>query len=187
MCYSSKALNMNRIKVLDKEFDIFIKQEDIENAIHVVAKRIDEDMKGRNPLFLVMLNGAFMFAAELFKSLEMDSDISFVKYSTYSGMSSTGRVNQLIGLSSKVEGRDIVIVEDIIDSGYTMKCLIEDLKNRNAGNIKIATMLFKPKAFKYDYNIDYVALEIGNEFILGYGLDYNEYGRSYKDIYIIVE
>lgn len=178
---------MSKIKVLDKEFDVFIEREVIENAIHELAKRMDEDLKGRNPLFLVMLNGAFMFASELFKNMEMDSEISFVKYSTYKGVNSTGSVNKLIGLSSDVEGRDIVIVEDVIDSGYTMKCLLEDLKKRNVGNIKIATMLFKPKAFKYDYNIDYVAFEIGNEFIVGYGLDYNEYGRSYKDIYVIVE
>ena len=178
---------MNTIKVSDKEFAPFISQETIENAIKKMAAEIDRDMKDKNPVFLVMLNGAFMFASQLFKEMETDGEMSFVKYKSYCGTQSSGNINQLIGLSASLEGRNVVIVEDLIDSGYSMKCLMEDLYARKAASVKIAVMLMKPKAFKYDYKVDYVGLNIGNDFIVGYGLDYNEYGRSYKDIYKIVE
>jgi len=179
---------MSIIKVSDKNFASFIQQEDIEREIHRVANEIKRDMESKNPLFLVMLNGAFMFAAELFKSLEIPCEMSFVKYKTYEGTESTAKANALIGINAElVRGREIVIVEDIIDSGFTMNELLKDLKNSGAGSIHIATMMFKAKAFKFDYPIDYIGMEIGNDFIVGYGLDYNEYGRNYKDIYKIVE
>ena len=141
----------------------------------------------KNPLFLVMLNGAFMFAAELLKNIEIDCETSFVKYSTYDGTQSTCEAKELIGLNSSLKGRNIVIVEDIIDSGFTMSCLIQKLQSMEVASIKIATMLFKPEAFKFDYKIDYIGMNIGNEFIVGYGLDYNEHGRNYPLIYQVVE
>ncbi|MBO6056717.1 MAG: hypoxanthine phosphoribosyltransferase [Bacteroidales bacterium] len=179
---------MSIIKVSDKEFAPFIPQEKIENEIHRIASEIKRDMAAKDPLFLVMLNGAFMFAAELFKSLDMACEMAFVKYKTYVGTHSTGKPNELLGIEQeKVKDRDIVIIEDIVDSGFTMGELLKDLNNKGAKNIKIATMMFKPNAFKYNYKIDYIGMNIGNDFIVGYGLDYNEYGRNLKEIYKIVE
>lgn len=179
---------MSIIKVSDKEFAPFISQEKIENEIHRIASEIKRDMDGKNPLFLVMLNGAFMFAAELFKSLDMPCEMAFVKYKTYVGTHSTGKPNELLGIEQeKINGREIVIVEDIVDSGFTMNELLKDINKKCAKRIKIATMMFKPKALKYDLKMDYVGMEIGNDFIVGYGLDYNEYGRNLKEIYKIVE
>lgn len=179
---------MSIIKVSDKEFAPFIPQEKIENEIHRIASEIKRDMAAKDPLFLVMLNGAFMFAAELFKSLDMACEMAFVKYKTYVGTHSTGKPNELLGIEpEKVNDRDIVIIEDIVDSGFTMSELLKDLNNKGAKSIKIATMMFKPNAFKYNYKIDYIGMNIGNDFIVGYGLDYNEYGRNLKEIYKIVE
>lgn len=178
---------MDTIKVLDKEFKLYIPQEEIEIVIKDMANQINEEYKDKSPLFLVMLNGAFMFASQLFKELTIDCETSFVKYSTYEGTQSTCEVKELIGLNSSLAGRDVVIVEDIIDSGFTMKCLLEKLKSMNVSSVKIATMLFKPNAFKFDYKIDYIGMNIGNEFIVGYGLDYNQHGRNYGSIYKVIE
>ena len=178
---------MDTIKVLDKEFKLYIPQEEIESVIRNMANKINEDYKGKNPLFLVMLNGAFMFASQLFKELEIDCETSFVKYSSYDGLQSTCEVKELIGLNSSLEGRDIVIVEDIIDSGFTMNCLLQKLQSMKVSSVRVAAMLFKPNAFKFDYKIDYIGMNIGNEFIVGYGLDYNEHGRNSASIYKVVE
>ena len=178
---------MSTIKVLDKEFELYIKQEEIEAVIKDIASRINEEYKEKSPLFLVMLNGAFMFASQLFKELSIDCETSFVKYASYDGTQSTNEVKELIGLESSLEGRDIVVIEDIIDSGYTMKCIIQKLNSMNASSIKVATLFFKPKAFKFDYKIDYIGMNIDNEFIVGYGLDYNQHGRNYNSIYKVIE
>ena len=179
---------MSIIKVSDKEFAPFIPQEKIENEIHRIASEIKRDMIDKEPLFLVMLNGAFMFAAELFKNLDMPCEMAFVKYKTYEGTHSTGKANALLGLDAQqIKGRNIVIVEDIVDSGFTMNELLKDLDANEAKSVSIATMMFKPNAFKFNYKIDYIGMNIGNDFIVGYGLDYNEYGRNLKEIYKIVE
>ena len=178
---------MSTIKVLDKEFKLYIKQEEIEAVIKDIAHQINEEYKDKNPLFLVMLNGAFMFASQLFKEIVIDCETSFVKYSTYSGTQSTCEVKELIGLNSNLKGRNVIIIEDIIDSGFTMNCLLQKLEAMEVGSAKIATMLFKPDAFKFNYKIDYIGMNIGNEFIVGYGLDYNEYGRNHASIYKVVE
>ncbi len=178
---------MNNIKVLDKEFEPYISRVEIESAIDRICRQINKDMYDKNPLFLVMLNGAFMFASELLKKLDIDCETSFVKYSTYSGTKSNYEVKELIGLNNSLQGRNIVVIEDIIDSGFTMKCLLQKLEEMGAASIRIATMLFKPESFKFDYKIDYIGMNIGNEFIVGYGLDYNEHGRHYPSIYKIVE
>ena len=179
---------MSIIRVSDKDFAPFIPQEKIENEIHRIANEIKRDVDGMEPLFLVMLNGAFMFAAELFKNLEMPCEMAFVKYKTYEGTHSTGKANALLGLDTQlIKGRNIVIVEDIVDSGFTMSQLLKDLEAAGAKSIRIATRMFKPNAFKFNYKIDYIGMNIGNDFIVGYGLDYNEYGRNLKEIYKIVE
>lgn len=179
---------MSIIRVSDKDFAPFIQQEKIETEIHRIAREIKRDMDGKEPLFLVMLNGAFMFAAELFKNLDMPCEMAFVKYKSYVGTQSTGQMNELLGIEAeKINNRNIVIVEDIVDSGCTMNELLKDLNKKGAKSIRIATMMFKPKALKHDIKMDYVGMEIGNDFIVGYGLDYNEYGRNLKEIYKIVE
>ncbi len=178
---------MSIIRVHDKEFDLYIPQDQIERAIKKVADNINRDMAGKNPpLFLVVLNGAFMFAAELFKSLELECEVSFVKLSSYSGTQSTNVVRELIGLDQPVAGRNIVLVEDIVDSGLTLNYTIDKLKKLEAKSVTIATMLFKPKAFRYNYEVEYVGIEIPNDFIIGYGLDYNEHARNLPDIYKVI-
>ncbi len=177
---------MSRVKVHDKEFELYIPQDQIERAIKRLADDITRDMAGKNPLFLILLNGAFMFAAELFKHLNIDCEISFVKLSSYSGTASTSVVRELIGLDHSVAGRTVVMVEDIVDTGLTLYYTTEKLKKLGATDVRIATMLFKPNAFEQEYHIDYIGMEIPNDFIVGYGLDYNEHARNLPDIYKIV-
>ena len=178
---------MNRISVLDKKFRLYIPQNDIENSIQKVADRINEDMRDKNPLFVVILNGAFMFASELFKRITIDCEICFVKLSSYEATHSTGEVRQLIGIDRSIENRNVVIVEDIVDTGHTIHFTLDYLKNKNVADVKIASLFFKPKAFQYKYPLDYVAMNIENEFIVGYGLDYNQQGRNLPDVYILDE
>lgn len=178
---------MKTIKVVDKEFGLYIKQEEVEAVIKRLATEISNDYKDKNPIFLIMLNGAFMFASQLLKEIDGDCETSFVKYSTYSGDESTCEVKELIGLNSDLTGRDIIILEDIIDTGFTMNCLIQKLHSMNVASVKIATMLFKPNKFQFDYKIDYIGMNIDNEFIVGYGLDYKEHGRNYASIYKVIE
>ena len=178
---------MKTVKVLDKEFGLFISQEKIEESIQTVAENINYDMEGKNPLFLVVLNGAFMFASELFKRLTIPCEISFVKLSSYAGTETTSVVRELIGLDHSLDGRHVVIVEDIVDTGHTMRYTIQKLRDLKAADVRIATLFFKPDNFKYDYPIDYKGMDIGNDFIVGYGLDYNQQGRNLPDIYKIIE
>ncbi len=178
---------MKTVKVLDKEFGLYIPQEKIEADIQKVADQINHDMDGMNPMFLVILNGAFMFASELFKRLTIPCEISFVKLTSYAGTETTNVVRELIGLDHSLEGRHVVIVEDIVDTGHTMRYTIQKLHDLKAVDVRIATLFFKPKSFQYDYPINYVGMEISNEFIVGYGLDYNQQGRNLPDIYKIIE
>ena len=178
---------MENVKIKDKEFALFISEEKILEQIDSVAEKINRDLAGKDPLFVCVLNGAFMFAADLMKRVHIPSEISFVKLSSYQGTSSTGKLKELIGLNENIEGRSIVIVEDIVDTGYTMVSIIEQLKKMNPSDIRIATLLHKPNALKVDLTLDYVAMEIPNDFILGYGLDYDGYGRNLANIYKIID
>lgn len=171
------------IQVLDKEFTLQIPYETLQSKICELAQQLECETRGRNPLFVVMLNGAFMFAAELMKNFNSPAEISFVKFSSYTGTQSSGKVDKLIGLTSKIEGRDVIIIEDIVESGLTMKDCTEMLKAQGAASVKIAALFVKPHCMIYDVKVDYPVLEIGDDFIVGFGLDYNGYGRNYKDIY----
>lgn len=173
------------ITIKDKKFDLFIEQEVIEHEIKRVAKQINAELEGRNPIFLAVLNGAFMFAGELMKEVSIPSEITFVRLASYQGTASTQKVKEVLGLNENITGRVVVIVEDIVDSGATMVSLLEELAQYQPEEVKIATLLFKPTALKQKLHIDYVALEIPNDFIVGYGLDYDGYGRNLKDIYKI--
>lgn len=171
------------ITIKDKQFELFIEQEIIEQEIKRIAERMNSDLKGKNPIFLAVLNGAFMFAGELMKEVSIPSEITFVRLASYRGTSTTNNVQEVLGLNEGIEGRSVVIVEDIVDSGNTMVALIKELEKYNPSEVKIATLLFKPAALRQKLQIDYVALEIPNDFIVGYGLDYDGYGRNLKDIY----
>lgn len=177
----------DKIRVRDKEFSVFINAAELDTAVTKVADAINKDLKGKVPLFLVVLNGAFMFASDLMKKVKVENNISFVKLSSYSGTRSSQVVNELIGLNEVVKGRTVVIVEDIIDTGLTMRRMLDILHQQEAADVRIATLVFKPKAFKSDYKIDYIGLEIPNDFIVGYGLDYDGFARNLPDIYKIVE
>jgi hypoxanthine phosphoribosyltransferase len=177
---------MKTIKVKDKEFKLSIKAEEINEAIERIASQLNRDLIGKNPIFLVVLNGAFIFAADLYRKIEIESEISFVQLASYSGMESTSDVKELIGLNEKLRGRTVVILEDIIDSGTTMHYLVNKLRYLGAAEVLLVALLFKPSAFREDFRIDYLGMEIPNDFIVGYGLDYNGYGRNYRDIYKIL-
>ena len=171
------------ITIKDKQFELFIEQEVIELEIKRIAQQINADLKDKNPIFLAVLNGSFMFAGELMKEVTIPSEITFVRLASYRGTSSTEHVQEVLGLNESIEGREVVIVEDFVDSGNTMTSLLKELGNLKPAGIKIATLLFKPAALVKKIDLEYVALEIPNDFIVGYGLDYDGYGRNLKDIY----
>ena len=177
---------MNKINVYNKEFEIFLSSEKIQQTIDKMADQINKDIVGKDVLFLVVLNGAFMFAADLLKRIKGDCKISFVKLSSYVGTRSTSTVRELIGLDEILRGRTVIIVEDIVDTGITMANTIEKLMHLEAAEVKLATLLFKPEAFQKDFPIDYIGLEIPNDFIIGYGLDYDGLARNYPDIYKLI-
>ena len=178
---------MSVIQIKNKRFKTFIPEEKILTEVARVAGEINRDLAGANPLFISVLNGSFMFTADLMKHLTMPCEVSFVKLASYAGTSSTGKVKELVGLGDDITGRTIVIVEDIVDTGLTMKQLIETLRARNPKEIRIATLLVKPDKLKVDLDIHYVAMNIPNDFIVGYGLDYDGLGRNYRDIYTVIE
>jgi hypoxanthine phosphoribosyltransferase len=177
---------MNTIKVKDKEFKLSIPADQISAVIDNLAEKLNQDLEGKNPLFLVVLNGAFVFASDLYRKITIPSEISFVKLASYSGTASTSEVKELIGLNEKLKGRYVVILEDIIDTGTTMQFLMNKLRYLGVEDVKLVALLFKPTAFRESFRIDYLGMEIPNEFIVGYGLDYDGYGRNYHDIYKIV-
>ena len=178
---------MNTIQIKDKQFKTFIPEADILKEVARVAGEINADLAEANPLFVSVLNGSFMFTADLMKCLTIPCEISFVKLASYAGTSSTGKVKELVGLNEDIAGRTVVIVEDIVDTGLTMKRLIETLQAQHPKEIRIATLLLKPDKLKVDLDIRYVAMRIPNDFIVGYGLDYEGLGRNYRDIYSVIE
>jgi len=180
-------MELKKVKILDKEFQISIPSSTIQESITKLATRINADYQGKNPLFIIVLNGAFMFASDLLKMVEIECEITFVKLSSYVGTKSTHAVRELIGLDESLADRYVIVVEDIIDTGITMANTIPKLQHLKAKDVKIATLLFKPNAFQKDFPIEYIGIEIPNDFIVGYGLDYDGLGRNLADIYKIVE
>lgn len=177
----------NKIKLQDKTFRVLISAEEIDKAVSRVADQLNERYQGRTPIFLGVLSGSFLFLADLVRKVNFESQLAFVKISSYDGTESTGNVKQQFGVDFDIEGRDIIIVEDIVETGHSMNYLLDHLRKKNPASISICTLFFKPEKFLYEYDIDYTALSIGNEFIVGYGLDYNQLGRNLKDIYVIDE
>lgn len=177
---------MKRVTLHDKTFELSITAEKIQQAVNNIAAQINKDYAGSEPVFLIILSGSFMFAADLLKKIDFNCETSFVKLASYSGTESTHNVRELIGIDEKIKGRRIIVVEDIIDSGITMEYLLNKLKNIEPEDVRVATFLLKPDALVKDISIDYVGIEIPNDFIVGYGLDYNGQGRNLPDIYKIL-
>lgn len=178
---------MDKIRVKDKTFAVSIPEAEIKAQVRRVAADITRDMEGKDPLFLPVLNGAFMFAADLLREITIPCEVSFIKLASYQGMHTSGSVREVIGLASDITGRHVVIVEDIIDTGLSMAHMIETLEKHNPASISVCSLLVKPEALRVKVPIDYCCLEIPNDFIVGYGLDYDGFGRNTKNIYTITE
>lgn len=178
---------MSIVKVKDKTFRTFIPEAEIQQRVKVVADKLNEDLKDKNPLFLAVLNGSFVFAADLMRMITIPCEVSFVKLASYQGTVSSGKIKEVIGINEDLKGRTVVIVEDIIDTGFTMKRMLEQLGTRDPESLHICTLLVKPGKLQVPLNIEYAAMEIPNDFIVGYGLDYDQQGRNLRDIYTIVE
>lgn len=178
---------MSIVKVKDKTFKTFISEEEIQQRVKAVAEKLNKDMAGKTPLFLAVLNGSFIFAADLMRYMTIPCEISFVKLASYQGTTTTGKVKEVVGINEDLQGRTVVIVEDIVDTGRTMKHMLESLGTRNPESLHICTLLLKPGKLQENLNIEYAAIEIPNDFIVGYGLDYDQQGRNLRDIYKIVE
>ena len=171
------------VKLLDKEFKIFIKDNEIQNIVESISTNINK-LQVKNPLFIAVLNGSFLFASDIMRKITLpDAEISFIKLSSYSGTKSTGNVNELIGLNNQIKIRNVIILEDIVDTGNTLEKIIKILKEKKVASYKIATLLFKPDAYTKNINIDYIGKSIKNDFVVGYGLDYDEIGRNLPHIY----
>lgn len=178
---------MKKVKIKDKSFVVTMSEAEILSKVDVVAERLNKDYEGRNPLFLAVLNGSFMFASDLMKRIEVPCEISFVKLSSYQGTMTTGKVKEVIGINEDLTGRHVVIVEDIVESGLTMKQMIESLGTRNPASIEICSLFVKPHRLQVPLDIKYGVMEIGDAFILGYGLDYDQQGRNLRDLYVVEE
>ncbi len=177
----------NMIKILDRYFELSYSHEVIQEKVKEVAARLNKDYEGMNPVMVCILNGAFMFASDLVRELTFQPEILFAKFSSYEGMSTTGHVRELIGVNANIQARDVIIVEDIVDTGTTMYNVLPQFLNKGAKSVKICTFLQKPECLTVPLKVDYCAMEIPNAFIVGYGLDYNGMGRNYRDIYTVVE
>lgn len=175
------------LTVKDKKFVTFIEKQPLEERIAEVGREISEEYRDKNPLFVVVLNGAFMFAAELMKNVTIGCEITFVRVSSYSKTESTGQLTEVLGLKESIHNRHVIIVEDIVDTGLTMNKLLFQLSTQRPESIQVATMLFKPSALKTPLRVKYCGFEIENRFVVGYGLDYDGYGRNIDSIYVLSE
>jgi hypoxanthine phosphoribosyltransferase len=176
---------MHRVTLKDKTFVPYISSDKISERVNQIAQKINSDLLKDMPLFLVVLNGSFMFAADLLKEINIPCELSFIKLASYHGTTSTGVVTEMIGLTEEIKGRTVVIVEDIVDTVVTLEKLVTLLIKKEVKQIKVATFLLKPDAYKKDIKVDYVGMEIPNEFVVGYGLDYDGLGRNMKEVYVL--
>jgi hypoxanthine phosphoribosyltransferase len=174
---------MNEITLIDREFSVYITEDEIQSRVTALAEKINEDLKGKDVLFFGVLNGVFLFAADLFRQITVDCQVSFIKLASYDGTASTGKIKELIGWNEDITGKTVVVLEDIVDTGATLERVIGELRLRKASEIRICTLLFKPEAYTKDIPIDYIGFEIPNNFVVGYGLDYDGYGRNLRAIY----
>ena len=177
---------MSRVKIKDKTFETSMTEAEIKQRVKELAQQMSRDLEGKNPLFLAVLNGAFIFAADLMREMTIPCEISFVKLASYQGTTSTGTIHEVIGINEDLMGRTVVIVEDIVESGLTIKRMMEQIGTRHPASVQVCTLFFKPEKLKEDLTLDYVAFSIPNDFILGSGLDYDQQGRGLKDLYTLV-
>jgi hypoxanthine phosphoribosyltransferase len=177
---------MARIKVHDKEFETYLSDEVIQKRVKEIAEQINKDYAGKKPLFIAILNGSFMFASDLFKGLSLEPELCFIKLASYKGMKSSGKVVSTIGLEEDIFGKDVIIVEDIVDTGKTLHHFLPKLLHSQPKSLKIATLLHKPEATEFPLTLDYIGFTIPNKFVVGYGLDYSGLGRNLKEIYQLV-
>ena len=177
---------MSVIKVHDKSFEIYLSEEKIQQRIREMAAVINKEYAGRRPLFIAILNGSFMFASDLFKQLDIEAELCFIKLASYKGMKSSGNVITSIGLEVDLFGKEVIIVEDIVDTGKTLHHFLPKLLHQQPKSLKIASLLHKPEATEYPLTLDYVGFDIPNKFVVGYGLDYDGLGRNLKEIYQLV-
>jgi hypoxanthine phosphoribosyltransferase len=184
---NSSNISMKEIRILDKTFREFITEEAIQLRIEELAVQLNHDMAGKNVVFLGILNGAFLFAADLFRRIEIEARISFVKLASYEGTSSSGTIKELIGWNEDIKNKTIVVIEDIVDTGNTVERIVDELIIRKASEIKIAAMLYKPAAYKKNIPLDYIGFKIPNDFVVGYGLDYDGYGRNLPSVYKLIK
>ena len=174
---------MSIVKIKDKTFETSISAEEIAKRVKELGQQLSKDFEGKNPLFLAVLNGSFIFAADLMREITIPCEISFVKLASYQGTTSTGKIKEVIGINEDLSGRTVVIVEDIVESGRTMKRMIETLGTRNPASVHICTLFVKREKLQVDLDIEYAAFSIPNAFIVGYGLDYDQQGRHLKEVY----
>jgi hypoxanthine phosphoribosyltransferase len=178
---------MKEISILDKKFREFLTENVIQNRIEELARQVNNDLAGKDVVFLGILNGAFLFAADLFRRIDFPARISFVKLASYQGLSSSGSIKELIGWNEDIKNKTIVIVEDIVDTGNTLERIVDELVMRKAAEIKIAVMLYKPAAYTKNIPLDYIGFEIPDDFMVGYGLDYDGFGRNLQSVYTLIE
>lgn len=174
---------MSSIKVLDKEFEPYISEASIQEKISELAQQLNKEYEGKKPIFLSILNGSFLFTADLFRQITIEAEVCFIKLASYKGTTSSGNVITAIGLDANVNGRDIIIIEDIIDTGKTLHHFLPQLESSQPASIKIAVLLNKKEALAYPVKVDYACFDIPNKFVVGYGLDYDGLGRNTRAIY----
>ena len=178
---------MDTVKIKDKSFRVSIPEAEIKQHVKALAEQMSKDLEGKNPIFLGVLNGSFIFAADLMREMTVPCEISFVKLASYQGTTSTGKVREVLGINENLSGRTVVIVEDIVDTGRTMRRMMEQLGTRNPASVHICSLFVKPSKLEEPLDIDYVAFSIPDDFIVGYGLDYDQQGRNLKHVYTIVD
>ncbi len=178
---------MNEVRILDKNFSEFLTEKEIQKRIEELAVEINRDLAGKEVVFLGILNGAFLFAADLFRRIDFPARISFIKLASYQGTSSSGLIKELIGWNEDIKNKTIVVVEDIVDTGNTLERIVDELVIRKASDIKIAAMLYKPAAYTKKIPLDYIGFEIPNDFVVGYGLDYDGFGRNLTSVYTLIK
>jgi hypoxanthine phosphoribosyltransferase len=178
---------MKKIRILDKEFSEMITEEQIQKRVEELADQMNKELAGKDVVFLGILNGAFLFAADLFRKINLEARISFVKLASYEGTKSSGSIKELIGWNEDIRGKTVVVIEDIVDTGNTLERIVGELVIRNAAEIKIAAALYKPEAYKKNFKLDYIGFEIPNNFVVGYGLDYDGFGRNIPSVYTLIK
>ena len=177
---------MSHLKVHDKNFSVYLPEATIQQRVKEIAAAINQDYAGKKPLFIAILNGSFMFASDLFKQLTIEAELCFIKLASYKGMKSSGKVVTSIGLEEDLFGKDVIIVEDIVDTGKTLHKFLPKLMHQQPRSLKIAVLLHKSEATEYPLHIDYIGFDIPNKFVVGYGLDYDGLGRNLKEIYQVI-